>query len=354
MPNRIYLDHASTTPVLPEAAAAIAAGLAAWANPSSAHADGRASRAALEDARTRMAAALGWEGRVIFTSGATEAISIAICQSAHDDLFVSAVEHPAVLRCAAGRRRLKVDANGRVDLADLQDALAGAVRPLVAVQQVNNEIGVIQPLEGIAERVAAAGGLLLADCAQAAGKLPLPEADFITLAAHKLGGPPGIGALLVRDPAHLRAVGGQEGGYRPGTTPVPLVLGFAAAVEAGDEWLKGAAELRAHLEEGVLAAGGEVLGRGAPRVPTIGAYRLPGTPAAAQLMQLDLAGISVSAGSACTSGSVKPSHVLAAMGLEEGAAREVIRVSFGRSTSAADVDAFLAQYRLLAERRRAA
>lgn len=354
MPNRIYLDHASTTLVLPEAIAAVAEGLARWANPSSAHADGRAARAALEDARARVAAALGWNGRVIFTSGATEAISLGISQAAHGDLFVSAVEHPAVLRCAADKRRLRVDRQGRVDLADLEDALAGSDRPLVAVQQVNNEIGVVQPLEAVAERVRAAGGLLLADCAQAAGKLPLPDADLLMLAAHKLGGPPGIGALLVRNDAPLQAVGGQEGGYRPGTTPVPLVLGFAAALAAGKAWLENAALLRTRLEEGVLAAGGEVIGAGAPRVATIGAYRLPGTPAAAQLMHLDLAGISVSAGSACTSGSVKPSHVLAAVGLEDGATREVIRVSFGRSTTASDVDAFLAQYRVLAERRRAA
>jgi cysteine desulfurase len=202
--------------------------------------------------------------------------------------------------------------------------------------------------------VEAAGGLLLADCAQSAGKLPLPQADFIVVAAHKLGGPPGIGALLVRDPAALEAIGGQEGGFRPGTPAVPSILGFAAAVEADHGWYEEAKRLRAKLDAGIAAAGGEVVAGSAPRIATIACYRMPGVTGAAQMMQLDLAGIAVSAGSACSSGSLKTSHVLAAMGWREEKAREVIRISFGAQTRESDIDALLTEYRALIGKRRAA
>lgn len=354
MTRRIYLDHAATTPLLPAARAAMERGWEEWANPSSQHAPGRAARAALEEARRRIARALGWDGTIVFTSGASEAIDIAFARTKAGGAIVSATEHPAVLRAARGAATLPVDETGIVRLPVLERLLVAAERPLVAIQAVNNETGVIQPLAEVAERVAAAGGLLLADCAQSAGKLPLPDADYIAVAAHKIGGPPGVGALLVRDAATLEAVGGQESGHRPGTSPVPLILGFAAALEANHDWVEGAPALRARLDRGVEAAGGELVAAAAPRAPAIGAYRLPGMPAAAQLMRLDLAGIAVSAGSACSSGSLKASHVLAAMGWSEDAAREVIRVSFGPGTTDTDVDAFLAEWRAMAERRRAA
>ncbi len=355
MAGRIYLDHASTTPILPEAAQAIRAACESWANPSSAHAEGRAVRAAMEDARERIAAALGWDGTLIFTSGATEAIDIVLRRARAGDRIVSAIEQPALLRSAgAGARQIAVRTDGTLDLEDLDAALAGSDRPLVAVQAVNNETGIIHPLDAIGAAVKAAGGLLLADCAQSAGKLPLPEADFIVVAAHKLGGPPGVGALLVRDPARLEAVGGQEGGFRPGTAPVPLILGFAAAVEASHGWYEEAKRLRAKLDAVIAASGGEVIAGAAPRIATISAYRMPAVPAAAQMMQLDLAGIAVSAGSACSSGSLKTSHVLLAIGMEEEAAREVIRISFGPQTAEGDIDALLGEWRKLFERRRAA
>ena len=325
-----------------------------WANPSSPHAEGRAVRATLEEARRRIASALGWTGILVFTSGATEAIEIVMRRAKARDRLVSAIEHPAVLRSAPDARRLVAGADGRVGLADLGAALADAEAPLVAVQSVNNETGVLQPVAEVLEQVRSRDGLLLCDCAQSAGKLPLPEADFIVVAAHKLGGPPGVGALLIRDPASLEAIGGQEGGYRPGTPPVPLIAGFASAAEADHGWYEEAKRIRARLDEGICSAGGEVVAEASPRIATIGAYRMPGVTGAAQMMQLDLAGIAVSAGSACSSGSQKTSHVLTAMGWSEDAAREVIRVSFGPATGEAAIDALLAEWRALAGKRRAA
>jgi cysteine desulfurase len=350
--SRIYLDHASTTPILPQAADAIRAACDVWANPSSAHAEGRAARAAMEDGRRRIAEALGWDGTLIFTSGATEAIEIVMRRAMAGARIVSSLEHAAVLRSAPDARRIAAKADGSLDLADLDAALAEGA--LVAVQSVNNETGVIHPIDEIAPRVRAAGGLLLTDCAQSAAKLPLPDADFISIAAHKFGGPPGIGALLVRDGVTLEAVGGQEGGQRPGTVAVPLIMGFAAALEADHGWYAEARRLRSRLDEGIAAAGGEVVAATAPRIATIACYRMPGVPAAAQMMQLDLAGIAVSAGSACASGSLKPSHVLAAMGMDDDAAREVIRISFGPNTSEVEIDALLDEWRTLFARRRAA
>ena len=354
VPDRIYLDHASTTPILPEAIAAMAEACRSWANPSSPHAEGRAVRARLEEARRRIAAALGFDSTLIFTSGATEAISLVFERARAGDRIVASVEHPAVLRSAPAARQVAVHPDGTLDLDDLDRALEGAEAPLVAVQSVNNETGVIHPIAEVYSKVKAAGGLLLTDCAQSAGKLPLPQADFVVVAAHKFGGPPGIGALLVRDPSSLEAIGGQEGGFRPGTAAVPSIMGFAAACESDHGWYDEAKRLRSRLDAGILADGGQVVAAGAPRIATIACYRMPGVPGAAQMMQLDLAGIAVTAGSACASGSLKTSHVLTAMGWPEEEAREVIRVSFGPQTTQADVDALLAEYRGLTGKRRAA
>lgn len=354
MPDRIYLDHASTTPILPEAAQAMAEACRSWANPSSPHAEGRAVRAQLEDARRRIGAALGSDATLIFTSGATEAIALVFERARAKDRIVSAVEHPAVLRSAPGARQIAVGPDGTLDLDDLDRALEGAPAPLVAVQSVNNETGVIHPIAEVHVRVRAAGGLLLTDCAQSAGKLPLPEADFLVIAGHKFGGPPGIGALLVKDIATLDAIGGQEGGFRPGTAAVPSIMGFAAAAEADHGWYEVAKRLRARLDAGILAAGGDIVAGAAPRIATIACYRMPGVPGAAQMMQLDLAGIAVTAGSACASGSLKTSHVLTAMGWPEEAAREVIRVSFGPQTTEGHIDALLDEWSALYGKRRAA
>lgn len=349
---RAYLDHAATTPLLPAAREAMAEALERWHNPSSPHAEGRAAKAALEDARRRIAEALGWTGSIIFTSGATEALAIALGRAKAGPRFVSAVEHDAVFRAAPAAERLPVDGNGLVLPRKQEPGSAGGA--LHAIQHVNNETGVIQPLDRIAAEVRTRGGLLLADCAQSAGKLDLPDADMIALSAHKFGGPPGIGALLVRDLDLIEAVGGQEQGYRPGTQNVPAVIGMTAALEASRDWLSMATKLRQRLDAAIAGAGGEIVASESPRIPTIGAYRMRGAASDAQLIQFDMAGIAVSAGSACSSGSLKPSHVLAAMGWEEPASREVIRVSFGRTTTEAEVDRFAALWADLAARRRAA
>jgi len=340
MTSRIYLDHAATTPLLPAAREAVLEGFAAWANPSSPHARGRQARALLEDARRRIAAALDWDGHLILTAGASEAIALALGRATASVVRAGATEHDAVLRHVPPEARLPVDADGMVRLPEALPSGA-----LLAIQQVNSETGVIQPLDDLAARIHAAGAHLFADCSQGAGKLALPRgADMIAMSAHKLGGPIGIGALLVRDLTLLRPSGGQEQGYRPGTEAMPLALGFAAALEAERGWLARAADWRARLDAGIRAAGGAVVAERAPRLPTIGSYRMPGVSAQAQLIRMDMAGIAVSAGSACSSGSLRPSHVLAAMGWGDAASAEILRVSLGHDTQVRDIDAFLAQW----------
>ena len=348
---RLYLDHAATTPVLPEARQAMSEALALWANPSSPHADGRAARAALERARADIADALGWRHDVILTSGATEAISIAAARANVRGRARGAAEHDAVVAAMGeGAPVLPVDTSGLVDTAGLG---AGA---LIAIQQVNNETGVIQDIQAIQHQVTAAGSLLLADCAQGAGKLALPDADFIAVSAHKLGGPPGIGALLVKDLATLSAAGGQERGYRRGTENLPAAAGFAAALRsrAFANELARITTLRNKLEQAVVSENGIVIAASVARSPFIAAYAIPGIPSATQLIQLDLAGISVSAGSACSSGSMKPSRVHEAMGVPPEVAGSTIRVSFGPETSDADIDRFLAEWRRIKSRAAAA
>ncbi len=346
--DSLYLDHAATTPLLPEAQAEMARGFALWANPSSPHRAGRAAKAALEDARARIARALDWPGEVIFTSGASEALAIACSCCRLPLVAASAVEHEAVLRHAEAATRLGVDTIGRIDPADSR--LTG----LIAVQQVNSETGVIQPLEAITAAAHGAGGLLLADCAQSAGKIALADADLIAISAHKFGGPIGIGALLVRDFTMIVPSGGQERGYRGGTENLPGALGMAAALEVGSGWVDRATTLRQGLDAEILASGGAIIAAEAARLPTIAAYRMPGVTAAVQLIRLDALGIAVSAGSACSSGSLRPSHVLAAMGLGATDASQVIRVSIGRETTSAQIDRFLAAWREIAAARQVA
>lgn len=339
--QRTYLDHAATTPMTPAAQAAVVGGMARWANPSSPHAEGRAARAALEDARARIAAAYDWTGEVLLTSGASESLAIALGRGQAGRRLITAVEHDAVFRAAAQAEVLRVGEDGLLDPSTIP------VSPgdLVCTQWANSETGVRQPLGAIADRVHASGGLLLVDAAQMPAGEPLPPADLIAVSGHKRGGPPGIGALLVRDLATLVPTGGQERGYRAGTENLPAALGFAAALQEPEP---DHAPLRTRLDDAIVRSGGEIAAANSPRHPAIGSYRLPGVPATAQLIRLDMAGFAVSAGSACSSGSMKPSHVLAALGWTEAAGREVIRVSFGRTTTEAELEAFIAAWRTMA------
>lgn len=341
---RVYLDHAATTPVIPAAREAICEAMTRWANPSSPHQEGRAARAALEAIRARIAAALDWDGEVILTSGASEAIALALRGTA---AIASTVEHDAVLS-VSGPRRLPVDSAGLVMLDAIQD------KARYSVQSVNNETGVIQPMADIAAAVRAARGTLFADCSQSAGKMPLPDADIIAVSAHKLGGPPGMGALLLRDLGLLQPTGGQEQGYRRGTENLPAAAGFAAALESGFAWLQAAANMREAVDAAIVAAGGEVIAASSKRLATIASYRMPGVAASSQLINFDMVGIAVSAGSACSSGTLKTSHVLEAMGWDAKAASEVIRVSFGPETGMEDAERFLAAWAQIYARGKAA
>lgn len=357
----IYLDHAATSPMRPEAAAAVAEGMARWANPSSPHAEGRKARIALEDARERIGKALGWSGEIILTSGASEAAWLALnravpvarrgsggSEADGANRFVSAVEHDAILGAAPDARMLVVRPDGTVDA----EPLSGAASPVVAVQAVNSETGAAQDMDAIASDVHAAGGLLIADCAQSAGKYPLPDGcDMAIVSAHKLGGPPGIGALLLRDYAMLAPTGGQERGYRRGTENLPAALGFAAAAEQATQPFCPPEVLPAldRLAAAVRDAGGVWLSdRLARPTPLIHGIAMPALSGSAQLMRFDMAGFAVSLGSACSSGSLKGSHVLEAMRLEDDLASRVIRISVGWNSAAADVEAFTARWLAIA------
>ncbi|KEO90924.1 aminotransferase [Erythrobacter longus] len=328
MTNRIYLDHAATTPLRPEARAAMEEGFALWANPSSPHAEGRRAKNALEDARARVKAALSWSGEVIFTSGASESLWLALNRSKASRRIVSAVEHDAVFRAAP-------------DAEISSDESTFDASTLLAVQHVNSETGVINPVSQMAETIKSSGAVLLSDCAQSAGKLDLPDADMLVVSAHKLGGPIGIGALLVRDWALLEPMGGHERGYRQGTENMPAALGFASALEAGD-WLTTPKERAGFAKE----LGDDLLTFG-DQTDYIFALAHPSMSAQALLIRLDAMGIAVSAGSACSSGTLKKSRVLDAFGVSDEVAARTIRVSLGWNTTTVDLDRFLEAWRSL-------
>lgn len=351
-----YLDWAATAPLHPAARTAMSeAGKrlesGAWANPSSVHGPGRAARRALNEARETVAAFLRVPAdALIFTSGGTEALSLALNGAEASERLVGATEHPAVLEAAPGAIRIPVDVHGQVQLP--HGIPAGA---LVAIQHANNETGVVQNMAAIAEAVHAAGARLLADCVQSAGKLPLPPADFVAVSAHKLGGPAGVGALVVRCKEDFRPMqrgGGQEQGWRGGTENLLGAIGWAAALQLWNaDFPARAGALQQRLEAEAAALGARVNGAGSPRLPTITSLHLPGVPAATQLMQLDMAGIAVSQGSACSSGTLKSSPTLEAMGLGL-AASQSLRISTGWLTAAAHIDRFLEAYAPLAAKSR--
>jgi cysteine desulfurase len=382
MMGRSYLDWNATSPLRPEARAAVLSVLEAAGNPSSVHAEGRAARHRIAQAREQVAALVGAESRnVVFTSGGTEANAMALTpglagardgEPGCDRLLVSAIEHPSV---ATGGRfepgaveTVPVTGEGRVDLGELQRRLAAhaadGVRPLVSIMLANNETGVIQPIVEAGRMVHAAGGLLHVDAVQAAGRIAtdinLLDADLLTLSGHKIGAPAGVGALVRRSDAiqlerPLVRGGGQERGLRAGTENVSGIVGFGAAAAAvtrnfEDEQAR-AVGLRQRLEAGLRAISPAtvIFGAGAERVPNTVLFTVPGIKAEVALIALDLEGIALSSGAACSSGKVTNSHVLSAMGVEPQLARGALRASFGFSTTDEDIDRLLQTWRTLVE-----
>lgn len=367
-----YLDWNATAPLRPEAAAAITATLCESGNSSSVHRWGRAARQRIERARVAVAALVGADPEcVVFVSGGTEANHLAIFGSGRERILVSAVEHSSVLQSTPNAERIPVDGNGIIDLASLEKQLVSDPRPaLVCVMLANNETGVIQPAADVAAIAHRHGALVHCDAVQAAGKIPVDiaatGADLFSLSAHKLGGWPGTGALIVCPAVDLMPTirgGGQERGRRAGSENLPGILGFAAAACAAAENLADfdrVARLRKGLEAAVLARAPEaiVMGAAAPRLPNTSAIALPGVSAETQVIALDLEGVMVSAGAACSSGKVGPSHVLEAMGAPADIAGSAIRVSLGWSTTEGEIDHFLeawtAMYRRIRPRGRGA
>jgi cysteine desulfurase len=332
----LYLDANATEPLRPAARSAVLAAMDLPGNPSSVHAAGRAARRVLEGARQALAARFGGTpAQLVFTAGGTEANALAIAGlGAGRRVLVGATEHPAVLAAAPGATVLPVRPDGTLDLDALVAALAEGGPALVCLMAANNETGVLHPLEQAAAICRAAGALLHVDGVQAAGRVALSlagiGADSLAVSGHKLGGPKGAGALLLRPGlavAPLVAGGGQERGRRGGTEPLPAIAGLAAAAEeASPEAAARLAILRDSIESACLAQGARIAGAGAPRLPNTTSLVLPGVPAETQVIALDLAGVQVSAGAACSSGKVGRSPVLAAMGLGD-AAGCAIRVS---------------------------
>jgi len=362
-----YLDYNATAPLRTEARAAVETALGVIGNPSSVHRFGRAARRLVEDAREQVAALAGAEpGQVVFTSGGTEANNLALRGSERRETFVSAIEHDSVLAAAPDAMKIPVDGEGIVDLPGLETLLAEADAPaLVSVMLANNETGVIEPVAEVREIAHRHGALFHCDAVQGAGKIPVDfaglGADMMTLSAHKIGGPRGAGALIVADAVDLTALnagGGQERGRRGGTENVIGISGFGAAAQAAaklDE-VEAVASLRDRLENEALARvpRARIFGAGAPRLANTIKIGIPGLAAETQVISLDLDGVAVSAGAACSSGKVAPSHVLQAMGVGEEWAACSIRVSLGRNTTEADIARFLDAWSGLAEPRTSA
>jgi cysteine desulfurase len=376
MDERSYFDWNATTPLRPEAIAAFADALTIMGNPSSVHAEGRAARRLVERAREQVAHLVGAKpADVTFTSSGTEANMLALTPAIEtakekrprDKLLMSAIEHSSVR--AGGRfpraaiDDIPVDSDGRIDLAAFADTVSKAARPLVSLMLANNETGVVQPVAEAAAIVQAAGGLLHVDAVQAAGRIACDVhalgGDLLTLSAHKIGGPKGVGALVRgRDDIHftdpLIRGGGQERGARAGTENVAGIAAFGAAAEAAQRQL--AAEgaqmraLRDHLEAGLSAISPQVVifGNTVERLSNTTLFAFDGAKAETAVIAFDLDGVAVSSGAACSSGKVQPSHVLAAMGVSPGLLRGAVRVSLGWTTTKADVERFLSAWRKLA------
>jgi cysteine desulfurase len=378
MTERIYLDWNATAPLRQQARAAAMAAFELAGNPSSVHAEGRAARRLIEDARERVAALVGAKSRnVVFTSGGTEANMLALAPAsgthgkALGRLLVSAIEHPSVLAggrfAAAAVERVPAASDGRIDLAALAQALAASKddRALVSLMLANNETGVVQPVSEAARLIHEAGGVLHVDAVQAAGRISCDInalcADLLTISAHKIGALKGVGAVVRRDetvpfPDPLIKGGGQERGARAGTENVAGIAAFGAAAAAALAELAAeagrVAGLRDRLEAGLRSVSPDlvVFGAEAERLPNTTLFAVPGHKAETVLIALDLAGVAVSSGSACSSGKVAASHVLTAMGIAPNLARGAIRVSLGRDTRESDVEGFLIAWTKLVSR----
>jgi cysteine desulfurase len=376
MVERSYFDWNATAPLRPQAAEALREALSVPGNPSSVHAEGRAARRLVEEAREEVAALVAARsGDVFFTSSGTEANMLALTPAIQtaderlprEKLLISAIEHSSVRTGGrfppGGVADIAVDADGRVDLAALADALAKVSRPLVSIMLANNETGVVQPVAQAAAIVHAAGGLLHVDAVQAAGRIACDinalGADLLTLSAHKIGGPKGVGALIraredIHFPDPLIRGGGQERGLRAGTENVAGIAAFGAAAAAVCG--QGAAEadhmlaLRDRLETGLkaVAPGAVIFGAAVERLPNTTLFAAEGMKAETAVISFDLEGIAVSSGAACSSGKVQPSHVLAAMGVSPALTRGAVRLSLGWTTTETDIERFLGAWRKLA------
>jgi cysteine desulfurase len=368
MAAMVYMDYNATVPVRPAAAEAVVAALAIGGNPSSVHGPGRAARRVVEDAREQVAAALGAvPAAIVFTSGATEANALALVGSGRRRILVSAIEHDSLRNAGPQVELVPVRPEGVVDLAALDALLRRDTRPaLVSVMLANNETGVVQPVAEAAEVAHRHGALLHCDAVQAVGRIAVDVrmlgVDLLSLSAHKLGGPAGVGALYLGEGVEfapqLRG-GGQERGRRAGTENVAGIAGFGVAAnlvvrELGA--MERVARLREDLEARMRAQRPEALifGTRAPRLANTVCVALPGVPAETQVMALDLAGIAVSAGAACSSGKLRPSAVLSAMGVDAQLAASAIRVSLGWRSEAFDIDRFMAAWSGLGARNLAA
>lgn len=375
---RVYLDHNASSPLRPEAREAMIQAADAAGNPSSAHAEGRRARALIEAAREKVGALAGAAAdRIVFTSGATEANVMALSPGwlKHDKakLFVSAIEHASVLQggrfAADAIERLPVGGDGVIDLDEARRRLRahcsgpGSSPFLVSLMLANNETGALQPVAELAAIVHELGGLLHTDAVQAAGRTPLRAArlgvDLASLSAHKIGGPRGCGALVVvnetlHDPTALIRGGGQERGARGGTENLCGIAGFgaAAACAAGEAGGGGMAALRDGLEAELLRISPDVVifSRHVARTPNVACFAVPGMSAGLTVIAFDLAGVAISAGSACASGKMKRSSVIEAMGAGQGLASASLRVSLGWNTTEADVAWFLQVWRETYER----
>ena len=350
---RAYLDHNATSPLKPEAKAAMLAALERGGNASSIHAEGRGARATIEAARDGLARELGVIApMVIFTSGGTEANNLALKGAGVDRFILSAVEHPCIREAARATGKpvdvVPVDGEGRLDLAALAACAQKPGRALVALMLANNETGVILPVREAAGITRPHGHWLHVDGVQGLGKLPLRfavlGADSLALSAHKIGGPLGAGALVIADGLPLSPQmdgGGQELRRRAGTENAPALAGFAAALGPLPAHVAG---LRDRMEAELAAQFPDIrfFGRNAPRLPNTSCFALPGLAADTALISLDLDGVSVSSGSACSSGKVGQSHVLAAMGVAETEAKAAIRVSLGWNSTVSDIEQFMA------------